>query len=67
MSLPSWLTSQITAAQATDAPDGSTWTAYVVTADGLTAAGGAHDREHAATYLDGLGRTGIVALSPGVA
>ena len=64
MALPGWLTSQITAAQAEGEADGTTWTAYVTTDDGLAQMAGAHDREHAQRRLDEPGRTGLVAPSP---
>ncbi|MFE3685386.1 hypothetical protein ACFXPM_19350 [Streptomyces sp. NPDC059095] len=63
MPLPAWLTSQITAAQAETDGDGTTWSAYVTTDDGLTQIAGAHDRDHAQRWLDESGRTGIVAPS----
>ncbi|MFJ2745374.1 hypothetical protein ACIO3O_37590 [Streptomyces sp. NPDC087440] len=63
MTFPAWLTSQITTAQAETENDGTTWSAYVTTKDGLAAIAGAHDRDHAQRWLDESGRTGIVAPS----
>ncbi|MFI6689112.1 hypothetical protein [Streptomyces sp. NPDC050485] len=63
MSLPAWLTSQITAAQAETEGDGTTWSAYATTDDGLAQIAGAHDRDHAQSWLDESGRTGLVAPS----
>lgn len=64
MGLPTWLKSQITAAQAEADADGTTWSVYVTTGDGLSQLAGAHDREDAQRWLDESGRTGVVALSP---
>jgi hypothetical protein len=63
MSLPAWLNGQITAAQTDNEPTDATWSAYIWTPDGLVATAGAHDRQHAQTYLDGTRRTGLVAPS----
>ena len=64
MTLPKWLTSQVTAAQADGDADGTAWTVYVTTDDGLAQVAGAHDREHAQHWLNDSGRTGLVARSP---
>ncbi|MGW2425550.1 hypothetical protein ACWC0C_40995 [Streptomyces sp. NPDC001709] len=61
MALPAWLTSQITAVQAETEGDGTTWSAYATTDDGLVRIAGAHDRDHAQRWLDESGRTGLVA------
>ncbi|MFE7948247.1 hypothetical protein [Streptomyces sp. NPDC057426] len=63
MPLPAWLTSQITAAQAETEGDGTTWSAYATTDDGLVQVVGAHDRDHAQRWLDESGRIGLVAPS----
>ncbi|MCX5207585.1 hypothetical protein OG897_40050 [Streptomyces sp. NBC_00237] len=63
MPLPGWLASQIATAQAETENDGTTWSAYVTTEDGLAAIAGAHDRDHAQRWLDESGRTGLVAPS----
>ncbi len=64
MSLPKWLTSQISAAQAEGDDDGTAWSVYVTTDEGLAQAAGAHDREHAQKWLDESRYTGVVAPSP---
>ncbi|NUK94018.1 hypothetical protein HRW16_19705 [Streptomyces lunaelactis] len=64
MGLPAWLTSQITAAQIEADADGTTWSVYVTTDNGLAQLAGAHDRDDAQRWLDESGRTGVVALSP---
>jgi hypothetical protein len=61
---PTWLTSQITAAQAETEPDGTTWSVYVTTTEGLAQVAGAHDREHAQRWLNESRFTGVVARSP---
>jgi hypothetical protein len=63
VALPAWLTSQIIAAQTETDGDGTTWSAYATTDDGLVQIVGAHDRDHAQRWLDESGRTGIVAPS----
>ncbi|MFI1169866.1 hypothetical protein ACH4UM_41630 [Streptomyces sp. NPDC020801] len=62
--LPTWLRSQITAAQAEAGADGTTWSVYVATDGGLVLLAGAHDRDHAQRWLDESGKTGLVARSP---
>ncbi|WP_405873047.1 hypothetical protein [Streptomyces sp. NBC_00005] len=64
MSLPDWLNSQVAAAQAEGEADGTTWTVYVTTDDGLAQIAGAHDRDDAQRWLDESGCTGLVARSP---
>ncbi|MEV5784552.1 hypothetical protein AB0L42_26615 [Streptomyces sp. NPDC052287] len=63
MALPAWLQGQLTAAQTETENDGTTWSAFVTTDDGLAPIVGAHDREHAQQWLDESGRTGLVAQS----
>ncbi len=60
--LPEWMQTQIATAQA-DNTNPTAWTDYLWTADGLVANSGAHDRQHAETYLTSLRRTGLVAPS----
>lgn len=63
MPLPAWLSSQLEAAQAETESDGTTWSAFATTDDGLVPIVGAHDEEHAQRWLDESGRTGLVAPS----
>ncbi|MCC9708194.1 hypothetical protein E4N62_24815 [Streptomyces sp. MNU76] len=63
MPLPAWLDSQLAAAQAETENDGTTWSAFVTTDDGLAPIVGAHDQEHAQRWLDESGGTGFVARS----
>lgn len=59
---PEWMRTQLAAAQA-DNDNTTAWTDFIWTPNGLVANGGAHDRQHAETYLTGLRRTGLVAPS----
>lgn len=64
--LPTWLTSQIAAAQAEADDDGTTWSVYVTReGGGLAQLASAHDRADAQRWLDESGRTGLIAHSPG--
>jgi hypothetical protein len=64
MTLPTWLNSQIAAAQAEAGADGTTWSVYVTTDNGVVLLAGAHDRADAQRWLDESRMTGLVAHSP---
>lgn len=65
MTLPTWLESQIAAAQAEAGADGTTWSVYVTTANnGVVLLAGAHDRADAQRWLDESRLNGLVAHSP---
>lgn len=54
MTLPTWLKSQLTAAQAEAGADGTAWSVYVTTDNGVVLLAGAHDRADAQRWLDEL-------------
>jgi hypothetical protein len=64
MTLPTWLKSQLAAAQAEAGPDGTAWSVYVTTDNGVVLLAGAHDRADAQRWLDESRMTGLVAHSP---